>query len=36
MSEPVEQALASRDAVTAVDPERMGVEAEAAEDSGRA
>ena len=36
VSEPVEQALASRHAVTAVDPERTSVEAEAAEDPGRA
>ena len=36
VSEPVEEALASRDAVTSVDPELTGVEAEAAEDSGQA
>lgn len=36
VSEPVEQALGSRDAVSAVDPELTGVEAEAAEDSGQA
>lgn len=36
VSEPVEQALASRDAVPAVDPELTGIEDEAAEDSGQA
>ena len=35
-SRPVEEALASRDRVTAVDPELTGVEVEAAEDSGQA
>lgn len=36
VSEPVDQALAARDAVSAADPELTGIEAEEAEDSGQA
>ena len=36
ISEPIEEAIASRDAVSPVDPELTGVEEEAAEDSGQA
>jgi hypothetical protein len=36
VSEPVDEALASEERITAADPELTGEEAEAAEDSGQA